>query len=494
MKKLVNRRSLKFQLWAYFGAFALFIMVIIWLLQIFFLNTYYENMKAHEIEKLGRELIAEYGSDTFEDYAAQLSYKNGIIVQIFDENGTMLFPNETMPGGMPPMHSSPREFHTFLEEVEKSNHLDGVTYTVDSERFKTHMVIFGAKLQNAEGGTEYLYINSPLAPIGATTQVLQNQLVIVIILSLVISFILSYFIATQIAKPIISITKSANILGKGDYNVKFQSGSYSEINQLADVLNHTTQELSKTDSLRRDLIANVSHDLRTPLTIIKSYAEMIRDISGNNPEKRATHTQVIIDETDRLSALVTDILDLSKIEAGTTKLECSRFSLSLAVQDILYRFHLLVEKEGYVFDVHLEEDTFVYADENRIEQVLYNLISNAVNYTGADKTVTITTQHVDDHVTCTVSDTGKGISKEEIPKIWQRYYKSSERGHRTSHGTGIGLSIVQGILNQHHADYGVESEKGHGASFWFSLPYANHEPTQDADNGKQKSLPQSFLF
>ncbi len=475
MKRLAPHRSLKVKLWCYFGAFALLILAVLWLLQIFFLNTYYENMKAHEIEKLGRNLIAEYGTEQFEDSASQLSYKNGIIVQLFDQNGNMLFPNESSSGGMPPMRPNPRDFRAFLQKLENGSQTDSITYTVNHERFKTHMVVFGAKLQNAEGGVEYLYINSPLAPIGATTQVLQNQLIIISILALVIAFILSYFIATRIARPIINITKSANILGKGDYNVTFHADGYSEIAQLADVLNHTTQELSKTDALRRDLIANVSHDLRTPLTIIKSYAEMIRDLSGGNPEKRMAHTGVIIDETDRLSALVTDILDLSKIESGMTPLTCSRFSLSLAAQDILYRFHFLVEQEGYVFDVHLEEDTFIYADENRIEQVLYNLISNAVNYTGDDKTVTISVRHTDGDIVCMVTDTGKGIAEDEIPKIWQRYYKASERGHRTNHGTGIGLSIVQGILNQHHAVYGVESEKGSGATFWFRLPYAAQE-------------------
>lgn len=471
MKKLFDRHSLKVHLWFYFGAFALLIMVVLWLLQILLLNTFYENMKAHEIEKLGRTLIAEYGNHAFEDSAAQLSYKNGIIVVLFDEVGNMLFPNDTSPMSMPPMRHNAPEFREFIDILSENGTKNSVTYTIDSKQFKTHMVIFGAKLQNAEGNTEYLYINSPLAPIGATKEVLQNQLIIISILSLVIAFILSYFIATKIAKPISSITKSANILGQGNYDVTFHASEYSEISQLAEVLNHTTLELSKTDALRRDLIANVSHDLRTPLTIIKSYAEMIRDISGNIPAKRAAHTQVIIDETDRLSALVTDILDLSKIESGTTVLNCECFSLSDAVQSILYRFRLLLEKEGYQFHVHLDEDTYIFADECRIEQVLYNLISNAVNYTGDDKTVSIAVRRMKDNVLFTVSDTGKGIAQEDLSKIWERYYRASERRHRTAHGTGIGLSIVQGILTQHHAKYGAESEKGNGSTFWFRFPY-----------------------
>ena len=483
MKHWINTQSLKFKLWQYFGTFALCIMIILWLLQILFLNTYYEIMKVHEIEKIGKSLIEAYGSTNFDDLLSQASYKNGIIIQLLDAEGNSLFPNnETMGGAMPPMHTNPREFYSFLNELNRRrDSADGISYTVDNERFKTHMVVFGAKLQSFDGSSEYLYINAPLAPIDATTQVLQNQLVIIIVLSLTIAFVLSFFIANRISRPISNITKSANALGKGDYHVTFQAKGYAEIVQLAEVLNHTTQELSKTDTLRRDLIANVSHDLRTPLTIIKSYAEMIRDISGNNAQKRAAHTQVIIDETDRLSALVTDILDLSKIEAGTSPLDCSRFSLSLAVQDILYRFHLLVEQEGYTFDVHLAEDTYVYADESRIQQVLYNLISNAVNYTGEDKLVSITTQHTSKGITCTVTDTGEGIAPAEIPHIWQRYYRASERGQRTPHGTGIGLSIVQGILNQHHAEYGVTSERGHGSSFWFCLPYAAHK-TGDSTN------------
>lgn len=269
--------------------------------------------------------------------------------------------------------------------------------------------------------------------------------------------------------PSVKLTKSAEELATGDYNVTFEQGDYTEISQLADVLNHTTKELSKTDELRRDLVANVSHDLRTPLTIIKSYAEMIRDISGEKPAKRQEHIGVIIDESDRLANLVNDLLDLSKMEAGTAELQITAFDLAKTTEDILDRFRIYSENEGYRFEVQFESGCTVKADQHKMEQVIYNLIGNAVNYTGQDKTVKVLVQNKQNKVRFEVSDTGKGIPQEEINSVWERYYRVSQRHKRDAVGTGIGLSIVKSILEAHKAEYGVNSIIGQGSAFWFEL-------------------------
>ncbi len=469
MRKFVDTRSLKFKLWTYFGLFAALIMVVLWLLQIIFLSTYYENMKIHQIEKLGRMLVNEYGESDFEDTIYRSSFDNGVIVQLLDENGNPVLGTNLFGDGKGPRDRSQREFRYFLNRVQEDD--DKIVAYKDENNFMhAQSVVFGAELQsNTDGSHTYLYMQSPLAPIGATQQVLQNQLLIVTVLSLAFAFVLSYFIARRLSQPITKITESAAELATGDYNVVFDEEGYTEISRLASALNYTTSELSKTDELRRDLVANVSHDLRTPLTIIKSYAEMIRDISGENPEKRMQHTNVIIDESDRLGALVNDLLDLSRLESGILELNLTEFDLSQTVQSLMKGFQVLADNEQYVFHVSCEDNCLVRADEQRIEQVVYNLVSNAVNYTGRDKTVTVNVKHANGRVRFAVADTGKGIEKDELPRVWERYYKSSQKHRRMGHGTGIGLSIVKNVLEAHHARYGVSSEVGKGSVFWFEI-------------------------
>ena len=471
-KKIFDFKGLKFKLWTYFLLFAAGIMIVLWLLQIIFINTYYESMKMRQVEKIGNHLVSQYeDSDIYQNLLEQISFRNGLMIRIVDENGEPILSNNIFNrdnnrdknGRM-----NPYEFNMLKSRIQ-NNGEKTVCFVQNDEGMRMHTVVFGAVLQNDDGSKAYLSMYAPLAPIDATTQVLQNQLLIVTILSLVFAFILSYFIANRLARPISKITKSAGKLAKGDYSVVFEHGDYTEVNQLAEVLNYTTQELSKTDELRRDLIANVSHDLRTPLTIIKSYAEMIRDLSGDNPVKRQVHTQVIVDESDRLSGLVSDMLDLSKLESGTLKLNISRFDMAETVKEIINRFAVYQHRDGYVITSQCEEEAWVEADQLKISQVVYNLIGNAINYTGEDKTVHIAVHVQRGKVRFSVSDSGEGIPKEEIDRVWERYYKSSQRHKRAAVGTGIGLSIVKNILLLHHAEFGVNSKVHKGSTFWFSL-------------------------
>lgn len=466
LKRFLDTKSLKFKLWTYFGCFALVIMLILWLLEIILLTTFYENMKMHQVEKIGKALVAEYGKEDFDEYLYSYSFRNGIVAHLLDDEGQPIV-SKDMAGDFRIPRTNPKEFRQFMQKMQSSTEKN-VTYRTDFNN-GVHTVIFGDELAQADGGSVYLYVSSPLAPVGAAQQVLQNQLLIVTVLSLAAAFALSYFIAKKFSKPLTKLSLSAAELATGNYDVVFDEGGYTEIDQLASSLNDMTQELSKTDMLRRDLIANVSHDLRTPLTIIKSYAEMIRDISGDNPAKRQQHTGVIIDETDRLSLLVSDLLDLSKLEAGTAELSYTRFDLSEMVSNILQGFQVLSEQEGYLFSAELDEECVVYADARRMEQAIYNLISNAINYTGEDKSVFVVVKMKESGVFFSVRDTGSGLSEEEQKRVWERYYKSSQSHRRTGRGTGIGLSIVKHVLEAHDASYGINSKPGCGSEFWFEL-------------------------
>ena len=158
----------------------------------------------------------------------------------------------------------------------------------------------------------YLLINTPLKPVSSTVSIIRRQLIIITILLVLIALFLSMIVADRLAKPIVRVTKEAEQLAHGRYDIQFDGTGYDEAERLAETLTYASHEINRVDAMQRDLIANASHDLRTPLTMLKAYAEMIRDLSGDNPVKRAEHLQVIIEETDRLTAFVNDILDLSK--------------------------------------------------------------------------------------------------------------------------------------------------------------------------------------
>ena len=277
-------------------------------------------------------------------------------------------------------------------------------------------------------------------------------------------------------------------MGKGDYNVKFEADSYSEINNLAATLNTAAYELGMADTRQRDLIANVSHDLKTPLTMIRSYAEMIRDLSGDNPEKRNAHLQVIIDETDRMSQLVSDMASVSAMRTNKVVLEKDFFDLSSVAASILASYQLLQEQEGYNFVFNTPKDCIVYADKNKIEQVISNLTGNAIKYCGEDKVVIVNIKRVGKKWRLEVSDNGPGIKPEELPHVWDRYYKTSTNYVRPTNGTGLGLAIVKEILTLHHCNYGVDSKFGKGSTFWFELDAAKKEK-EKAPVKPRESLP-----
>ena len=182
------------------------------------------------------------------------------------------------------------------------------------------------------------------------------------------------------------------------------------------------------------------------------------------------HTQVIIDESDRLTSLVNDILNLSKIRSGMDTLKLTTFNLSEFVHTVLERFDYLTETKGYTITRDIEDELYTEADMEKIEQVVYNLVGNAVNYTGDDKVIRVGLHREGKAIRFTVGDTGKGIPPEELETIWDRYYSSAETHKRPIKGTGLGLSIVKTILLKHGFDFGVESEVGKGSTFSVLFP------------------------
>ena len=247
---------------------------------------------------------------------------------------------------------------------------------------------------------------------------------------------------------------------------------YGALNKMDVEICHSDKVQQDTERIRREWISHITHDLKTPLTMIKAYASMIKEISGDDKVKREKHLQVIIDEADRLTGLVNDVLSVSKLQSNIAAVNTKVFNLTELVYGIINKFGYLQESQGYTLMVDIDANTYTRADAEKISQVIYNLLGNAANYTGPDKTVYISLKTSMDgkRVKFSVRDTGKGIEKSELSEIWNRYYRVKENHTRPVKGTGLGLNIVKAILENHSFDYGVESEVGKGSTFWVDFP------------------------
>ncbi len=323
------------------------------------------------------------------------------------------------------------------------------------------------KLFETNAGSKALVLNANITPVGATVQTLRWQLLLVSLLLLVLGLLVAVILARFVTKPITKLSQTGRQLAKGDYGVQFSTEGYAEVSQLADTLNFATGELAKTDQLRRELIANVSHDLRTPLTMIGGYAQMMQEIPGENTAENAG---VILEEAKRLTSLVNDLLDASKLESGTMPMQMAPYCLTHALKETVARYDAFSKQNGYQITLEADASVWVQADAAKINQVICNLINNAITYTGPDQKVTLTQRVQDGMVYIEVTDTGEGIGKEQLQMIWERYYRGEKNHKRAQVGTGLGLSIVKGVMMAHNAPFGVRSTLGVGSTFWFALP------------------------
>ena len=313
-------------------------------------------------------------------------------------------------------------------------------------------------------GTECLVlVKTRLIQVGSDRKLNSTQFIISTVFIFLTAFLFAISLTHQLVQPITSLNNSAKDLAKGKYDSKFKAEGFSEVEELRNTLNYASEELSKMDVYQKELLANVSHDLRTPLTLIGGYAEMMKDM----PEERnEDNLQIIIDETKRLNTLVNDILLLSNIQNDNNKLDIESYCITDSIKDIIYRNDKMASELGIKINFEYSELVNIEADEAQITKVIYNFISNAINYCGDDKIVIVKQEVVGDKVKISVIDHGIGIDKDEINNIWDRYYKAKNHV-RAQVGSGLGLSIVKNILQRHNFEYGVVSQKNVGSEFYF---------------------------
>ncbi|GAA0077770.1 hypothetical protein UT300005_21480 [Clostridium sp. CTA-5] len=476
----LNKLSIKWKIFIYLIGFCSALLILLWLFQVVFLERFYKIVKINSIKSNANTIIKNLDNDDIDLLIKSISQNDDMCIEIFSEYGTLINESNNMQTSVIykltqyekdnlklNLQNEGGEFLYYFnkEDLKAIKHYDKMNGKMGKNIDES--IIYGKLAENKNGETRIVIINAMISPVNATIQTLRIQLYYITGFMIIFSVLLAFIISKKVSEPIVAINKSAKVLAKADYSVQFKGDGYEEISELASTLNYAAKELSKVDNLRKELIANVSHDLRTPLTLISGYAEIMRDLPNEN---NVDNVQIIIDETKRLTTLVNDMLDISKLQAGIINLSISSFNLTKTIQEVIMRFSELTKKDGYDIEFSYDQDTFVTADEIKITQVIYNLLTNAINYTGSDKKVIIKQIISNGFVKVEIIDTGEGIAEEELSYIWERYYKSNKSHKRAVMGTGLGLSIVKSILESHKGvTYGVKSKLNKGSIFWFKL-------------------------
>lgn len=471
--------------------FLILLLGLLWLFQVVFFADIYKAVRTDEIKDSANELCQNIDSSDKElrTLSDKIAADKQVCTLIFDEAGNIIA-SKDMPFDCLIHGLSARNIYMLKTLAEENGGENLFRFRLDafdiplpgtvtpysptqpqSEENDNSMesIIFTKIAYSESRGTDVvIMLNTTISPVASTIRTLQTELIMISILMILLAVVLSLILARRISAPIVRINNSAKELARGNYSADFDVKGYREAAELSGTLSFAAEELSKAGALQRELISNISHDLRTPLTMITGYAEVMRDIPGENTPE---NVQIIIDEANRMASLVNDVLDISKLQSGTQTLQISEFDLTQSVNEVIKRFARFSEKEGREIKFEHSHVVIVNADRTRILQVIYNYINNAITHSDADVHVVQKLVERDGRnaVRIEVTDFGEGIAPEEIPNIWDRYYKVDKTHRRAASGSGLGLSIVKSILELHGARYGVESELGKGSTFWFEL-------------------------
>lgn len=468
-----DRRKIRIQwsLFAAFAGFSLLIAVFLWLFQMLLFPAFYSSVTYWRTRRLAEEIAAVTEEDVRDTYVEEKGSADRLCIAVYQVSGnaavsisgihedTGCVLHSLDADGMSSLYVTAMKAGGLIQT--RYNAVDGDARLV---------TVYSCK--NAANEEMIVFIDSADTPPLAATAAMRVQPAVLTFGMLMISLLLSYLLSKQIAKPIESLNRQAAHLSDGSFSLDEKATGYREIAELADTLTHTADELSKVDRMQKELIANISHDLRTPLTMIMGYAEVMRDIpQENTPE----NMQAIIDETMRLSSLVNDLLEISRIQNGHTSMQLEAFVLGDAVEKTVERYQHLKENDGFTFSYLTTGRTTIFADEKKIMQVVCNLLNNAIHYSGNSRKIEIFCRQNEEAVRFEVRDHGIGIPEQDLPHVWQRYYRVDKIHNRTTSGSGLGLSIVREILDMHKAHYGVMSRFGEGSTFWFELPLFKDE-------------------
>lgn len=475
--------------------FTLIIFTLLWLMQTVFLQSFYTKMVIHNVQKSALYIEENKNNENLASIINQTASNDSLLIFLTDMNGNILynadehtdiyennhkptvndnshqnanpyFGNKPMNWQIGTYRNLPQSYEDFLNKI-KSTKEKSVSYTDNNEK----SYIYGTILTNCSyvnNENAILYISTKIEAVGGTVKIIRTQLIWCTVVSILLAFVIAFFFSNQFSSPIKALTKDASVLAQGTFNLKFSKGFCLELDQLSDALAKTSQDLQKLEASRKELLANISHDLRTPLTMIKGYAEMLREFSWSDETKREEDLGIIIKEADRLSDLVNDILEYSSAQNENTIFEQKSFNLSEAVKFVTGQFLPLSTQKGITIQEEIESELFTLGDEKQLKRVIYNFIDNAISHSEKSASIFVRLSKTQSKLHFEVQDFGKGIPQELQSSIWDRYFTARQQRASGTH-SGLGLAISKEILTKSNANFGIKSEINKGSIFWFEL-------------------------
>lgn len=456
MKKFFNNETIESKLRRYFVALTLIIIAVLWVFQGFFLDSFYRYTKSQKITKLAHRIEASYLSGSLEDFT-QEALNTESHVQLINRNGVVMVDTVGVPTPQVQIQNAKVYQYIFGSLNTGDGKVIDVNTIDNASRVPTSRLSYALKLDN----NVLLFIQTDMVPVSATVETIQFQLMVVTAIVVIIAVVLSRRLAKNVSLPMVDITLGAQRIAKGDYETVVVGEGYQEIETLSQTLNTMRQDLNRVETMRNELLANVSHDLRTPLTMIQGYLELMKDFPE---EMNHDNLNVISQESARLKDMIQNLLDLSRIQTGIQDIRNETFEAYTWLKDNEKRYQELFKERNIYFNI---EPSKVTADKTMIQQALDNLIQNALKHTHGAIYVTGLVQGEGYEVS--VKDEGPGIQTENQESIWERYYSTDIDYKREDHGYGLGLSIVKKIFESHRIEYGYRNNEPHGSIFYFKL-------------------------
>lgn len=438
----------------------------IWIYNSYFLEDVYLKSRIEILENSASEIDTFYKTrdeENLEDYIEQILIEKNINSQISNMDGELIFNSQPMMMGRGHMNNRRIISPAYLKRIIANG--QAIT-TIKQGNNDTEMLAFSRMIGQEEA---IITLSFLLEPINKSIELMKTQLLYIWIILLIITLSIGAFIARVFLKPIERLNHAVNQIGQGNMDQRVEITTNDEIGDLSKNFNIMADKLSRVDLLRKELVSNVSHDLRTPLGLIKGYAEMIRDIHYKDPEKMQEDLSVIIDETDRLSGMVSEILDSSQFKSGYIELKIEKIDLVELMNSSWEKYKIDANKKEIKLSLNNKyESLYINADPIRLQQVIENFISNALNFTKSGGKVDLNLLIKDEQIRVEVEDDGIGIKAEDLKLIWDRFYRVNKNSDNNE-SSGIGLAIAKNILIAHGFEYGVNSSLGEGTRFFFNI-------------------------
>ncbi|MCR5306630.1 MAG: HAMP domain-containing histidine kinase [Oscillospiraceae bacterium] len=476
----MKRKTGSFQkkLLRYFILFTAVIFTVLWLLQTVFLQRFYDGMIVRNTVSAADSIESQFGNPRIADVIDEISRKNSLVVYVTDAEGNPLYSSdefrkmqekqterENRAGRVfrddrPHYRELPENFSEFLQALRASE-------TGTAELRTDDLYVYG-KVVTFGGADAVLYLGATLGAVGSAARIIRTQLLWVTLLSVAAGFVLAWFLSRSFAKPISQLNEKAKRLSENQQDAPFAEGFCTELDELNRTLDRTAGKLRQNREFQNEFLANVSHDLRTPLTMIKGYAEMIRDISREDAQQCAADVAVIVEESDRLTALVNEILEYSELQMTDKELITEAVDLSEIVTSVTDSFENLYAKDGFTFARSIAAGIQIHGNASRLQRAVYNLLDNAVRHAGEDKWIGVTLRSDGQTAAAEISDHGSGIAPDDIGHIWEKYYTNRQR--RGKGVSGLGLAIVRQTVTMQGGRCEVTSEPDKGSTFRIILP------------------------